>query len=76
MRGAGALMEYERVQMDEEGREDIRYRQAMLKRWRFSMFMSFAAGVLITMAVYHTAVPCPEAEVIAEDVQGFPDEGM
>ena len=48
----------------------------MLKRWRFSMFMSFAAGVLITMAVYHTAVPCPEAEVIAEDVQGFPDEGM
>lgn len=59
-------MEYERVQMDEEGREDIRYRQAMLKRWRLSMFFSFVAGVLVTTSFYRIALPCVKPEVIAE----------
>lgn len=59
-------MEYERVQMDEEGREDMRYRQAMLKRWRLSMFFSFAAGVLLTVCVYRVAIPCADLNSIAE----------
>lgn len=58
-------MEYERVQMDEEGREDLRYRARTLQRWRLSMVMAFACGVLVTVGVYPIVMPCPKVETIA-----------
>ncbi|EOD10053.1 inorganic pyrophosphatase [Emiliania huxleyi CCMP1516] len=35
-----------------------RYRQKTLQRWRFSMFLSFAAGVVVCMIAYPRLLPC------------------
>ena len=47
------MSEYERLTMEEGDHDDRRYRQRTLQRWRLSMILSFASGVMVTMVNGH-----------------------
>jgi 3'-phosphoadenosine 5'-phosphosulfate synthase len=44
-------MDYERVHVSDDSRDEYRYRQQTLKRWRLSMALAFCAGMMVTMFV-------------------------
>ena len=58
-------MEYERLHPSEDPHDDFRYRQRTLQRWRLSMLMSFAVGVMVTMIVYPRVQPCADVRSVA-----------
>jgi hypothetical protein len=55
-----AMSEYERLTMEEGDHDDRRYRSRTLQRWRLSMVMAFASGVMVTMVAYPRLLPCPD----------------
>ena len=59
------MSEYERLTMEEGEHDDRRYRQRTLQRWRVSMFLSFAAGALVTMVAYPRFQPCADTSKVA-----------
>jgi len=60
------MSEYERLTMEEGDHDDRRFRQRTLQRWRLSMIMSFASGVMVTMVAYPRLQPCPDLTVVAK----------
>ena len=61
-------MEYESLKMDEhEYHDDLRFKyRSTMQRWRMSMLLSFASGVLVTMVAYPRLQPCTDPAVIAQ----------
>ena len=60
------MSEYERLTMAEEGdHDDRRFRARMLQRWRFSVVMAFASGVMVTMVAYPRISPCADLHKVA-----------
>jgi hypothetical protein len=52
--------------MAEEGdHDDRRFRARMLQRWRFSVVMAFASGVMVTMVAYPRISPCADLHKVA-----------
>jgi len=60
------MSEYERLTMAEEGdHDDRRFRARMLQRWRFSIVLSFLAGVMVTTVAYPRVSPCADLHKVA-----------
>lgn len=60
------MSEYERLTMAEEGdHDDRRFRARMLQRWRFSVVLAFASGVMVTMVAYPRISPCADLHKVA-----------
>ena len=52
--------------MAEEGdHDDRRFRARMLQRWRFSIVLSFLAGVMVTTVAYPRVSPCADLHKVA-----------
>jgi len=46
--------------------DDRRFRQRTLQRWRLSMLLAFASGVMCTLVVYPRLEPCPDLQAVAK----------
>lgn len=62
------MSEYERLTMSEghDDHDDRRFRQRTLQRWRLSMLLAFASGVMCTLVVYPRLEPCPDLQAVAK----------
>ena len=56
------MSEYDRLVTDEDGRDDHRYRQRQLRRWRISMLFSFASGAMLMYVAYPKLHPCADVQ--------------
>lgn len=60
------MSEYDRLTMGDDDHEFRRDRARTLRRWRFSMFLAFVSGIMVTMVAYPRVQPCASVADVAE----------